>query len=211
MMLAATFSANKVSSRVHGNPLTDKLLIYNAGRQQCLRYRECSGIASATAVLLASPIGDESMQRPLPRLSSTQLPLPRIITGHKANTDLIVIAVIVSTNPPDLGSLVGPLCSHSPLFWVPVRGSSVHGNDEFVGAINKFLWLLTDHTGNLCERVITPPPPWRFRDLPTVGRVYQLAQFTQDTHRKGIVLKGQYSVCDDFTRYRGYQRVVVYS
>ena len=49
---------------------------FNAGRQQCLRNRECSGIASATADLLASPIGDENMPRPLPR-SAIQHPLPR--------------------------------------------------------------------------------------------------------------------------------------
>ena len=64
---------------------------FNAGRQQCLRYRESSGIASGTADLLASPIGDESLQRPLPRLSATQLPLPRIITGHKAASDLLLV------------------------------------------------------------------------------------------------------------------------
>ena len=47
------------------------------------RYRGSSGIASATADLLASPIGDENRQRPLPRMPntrvpSTRLPLPRI-------------------------------------------------------------------------------------------------------------------------------------
>ena len=44
--------------------------------------------ASATADLLASIIVDENMQRPLPRLSATQLPLPRISTGHKATSVL---------------------------------------------------------------------------------------------------------------------------
>ena len=47
------------------------------------RYRGSSGIASATAALLAPPIGDENRQRPLPRMPdtrvpSTRLPLPRI-------------------------------------------------------------------------------------------------------------------------------------
>ena len=80
------------------------------------------------------------MQRPLPRLSSTQLPLPRILTGHKANMDLNVLVVISFTRPPDRGSPVGPLCSLSPLFWLPVRGSSVHGNDALVHADDGLLW-----------------------------------------------------------------------
>ena len=47
------------------------------------RYCGSSGIDSATADLLASPIGDENRQRPLPRMPdtrvpSTRLPLPRI-------------------------------------------------------------------------------------------------------------------------------------
>ena len=92
---------------------------FNAGRQQCLRYRGSSGIASATADLLASPIGDENRQRPLPRMPdtrvpSTRLPLPRIQETPLITADLLVVL-------PVLLSLTSTPAS--------IRAISVYGNE----------------------------------------------------------------------------------
>ena len=64
------------------------------------RYRGSSGIASATADLLASPIGDENRQRPLPRMPdtrvpSTRLPLPRIQETPLITADLLVVLPVL--------------------------------------------------------------------------------------------------------------------
>ena len=167
---------------------------FNAGRQQCLRYRECSGIASATADLLASPLGDENLQRPLPRLSATQLPLPRIITGHKAISDLFP-AGIFSIHLQSFGALVGQMVSPLGLVRVTVRGRPVHGNDALRRDLDKYLWVANGDTGIVCEIGIHTSRYRGLGDKPVVSS--NSRHLTEHTHRMGIVWLGQKSGCGD--------------
>ena len=128
-------------TRVHAKRIPTKV------GHQGLRYRECSDIASATADLVASPSGEENLQRPQPRLSTTKLPLPRNINGHKANSDLFTPGFLFIPLPCFL-SVALHLASCLARFLSPIRGRPVHRNDGLHCVLDKFAWRANLDTWN---------------------------------------------------------------
>ena len=148
----------------------------NAGPQQCF---PADPVASPPLprIYCHPPSRTKSRQGPLPRLPSTQLPLPRIITGHSGHLGSInyVFRSCVLV-------LVGMWVSRVAMFSRRLPPSSVQGNDALHRLLDFSPWGANGDTVNSCE-ILIPTSCYR-GGVDKLVVALNRANLTEHTNRK---------------------------